>query len=154
VDRIDYKILTILQKNAKITNSKLSSLIGLSQAPTLERVKKLEKNGIIDGYHARVNLTKIDLGVSTFVQVTLKGHNKTNINIFLDEINKIDNVIECHHITGTGDFILKIVSKDISSYQELMLDKISEISVTDSLKSMVILSTLKDSKIMPLNHKL
>lgn len=153
MDRIDYKILTILQKNAKITNSKLSSLIGLSQAPTLERVKKLEKNGIIDGYHARVNLTKIDLGVSTFVQVTLKGHNKTNINIFLDEINKIDNVIECHHITGTGDFILKIVSKDISSYQELMLDKISEISVTDSLKSMVILSTLKDSKIMPLNHK-
>ena len=154
MDKIDYKILTILQKNAKITNSKLSSLIGLSQAPTLERVKKLEKNGIIDGYHARVNLNKIDLGVSTFVQVTLKGHNKKNINIFLDEINKIDNVIECHHITGTGDFILKIVSKDISSYQELMLDKISEISVTDSLKSMVILSTLKDSKIMPLNHKL
>ena len=67
---------------------------------------------------------------------------------------KIDNVIECHHITGTGDFILKIVAKDIGSYQELMIDKISEIDVTHSLKSMVILSTLKDSNTMPLNNKL
>ena len=154
IDKIDYKILRILQNNAKITNSQLSKRVGLSPAPTLERVKKLEKNGIIDGYHAKLNLSKIGLGVSTFVHVTLKGHNKKNINIFLKEINKVDNVIECHHITGTGDFILKIVAKDIASYQELMLDKISEIEVTDSLQSMVILSTLKENKIMPLDHKI
>jgi len=154
IDKIDYKILKVLQNNAKITNSRLSKLIGLSQAPTLERVKKLENYGIIDGYHAKLNLFKIGLGVSTFVQVNLKGHNKKNINIFLDQIMKIDNVIECHHITGTGDFILKIVAKDIGSYQELMIDKISEIDVTHSLKSMVILSTLKDSNTMPLNNKL
>jgi len=154
IDKIDYKILRILQNNAKITNSQLSKKVGLSPAPTLERVKKLEKNGIIDGYHAKLNLSKIGLGVSTFVHVTLKGHNKKNINIFLKEINKVDNVIECHHITGTGDFILKIVAKDIASYQELMLDKISEIEVTDSLQSMVILSTLKENKIMPLDHKI
>ena len=150
IDNIDRKILRMLQENSKITNSYLSKQIGLSPAPTLERVRKLEKKGIISGYHAQLNLSKIGLGVSTFVLVSLKGHNKKNINIFLDKINKVTNVIECHHITGTGDFILKVVSENIASYQKLMLDKISEIESTDSLQSMVILSTFKDNKVMPL----
>ena len=150
IDNIDRKILRMLQENSKITNSYLSKQIGLSPAPTLERVRKLEKKGIISGYHAQLNLSKIGLGVSTFVLVSLKEHNKKNINIFLDKINKVNNVIECHHITGTGDFILKVVSENIASYQKLMLDKISEIETTDSLQSMVILSTFKDNKVMPL----
>lgn len=150
IDNIDKKILEILQQNAKITNSLLSKKIGLSPAPTLERVKKLERKGIISGYHAQLNLSKIGLGVSTFVLVSLKEHNKRNINIFLNKIDKVKNVIECHHITGTGDFILKVVSENIASYQELMLDKVSEIEATDSLQSMVILSTFKDNKVMPL----
>ena len=150
IDNIDRKILRMLQENSKITNSYLSKQIGLSPAPTLERVRKLEKKGIISGYHAQLNLSKIGLGISTFVLVSLKEHNKKNINIFLDKINKVNNVIECHHITGTGDFILKVVSENIASYQKLMLDKISEIEVTDSLQSMVILSTFKDNKVMPL----
>tara|TARA_B110000263_G_scaffold242330_1_gene247682 strand:- start:512 stop:970 length:459 start_codon:yes stop_codon:yes gene_type:complete len=150
IDNIDKKILELLQQNAKITNSLLSKKIGLSPAPTLERVKKLERKGIISGYHAQLNLSKIGLGVSTFVLVSLKEHNKRNINIFLDKIDTVKNVIECHHITGTGDFILKVVSENIASYQELMLDKVSEIESTDSLQSMVILSTFKDNKVMPL----
>ena len=150
IDNIDKKILEILQQNAKITNSLLSKKIGLSPAPTLERVKKLERKGVISGYHAQLNLSKIGLGVSTFVLVSLKEHNKKNINIFLDKIDLVKNVIECHHITGTGDFILKVVSENIATYQELMLDKVSEIEATDSLQSMVILSTFKDNKVMPL----
>ena len=150
IDNIDRKILRMLQENSKITNAYLSTQIGLSPAPTLERVRKLEKKGIIIGYHAQLNLSKIGLGVSTFVLVSLKEHNKKNINIFLDKINKVKNVIECHHITGTGDFILKVVSENIASYQKLMLDKVSEIEATDSLQSMVILSTFKDNKVMPL----
>ena len=150
IDNIDRTILRMLQENSKITNAYLSKQIGLSPAPTLERVRKLEKKGIISGYHAQLNLSKIGLGVSTFVLVSLKEHNKKNINIFLDKINKVKNVIECHHITGTGDFILKVVSENIASYQKLMLDKVSEIEATDSLQSMVILSTFKDNKVMPL----
>ena len=149
LDQIDRKILNILQKNAKITNAQLSKEIGLSPAPTLERVKKLEQTGIIRSYHTQLDPTKIGLGVSTFVHVSLKGHNKQNINIFLEAINQIDEIIECHHITGSGDFILKVIAKDISSYQTLMLEKVSEISVVDNMQSMVILSTLKDSKCMP-----
>ncbi|MDN5215959.1 Lrp/AsnC family transcriptional regulator [Fulvivirgaceae bacterium BMA12] len=150
LDKIDRKILDILQSNAKITNAQLSKEIGLSPAPTLERVKKLENSGIIHSYHAKLDMTSIGLDVSTFVHVSLKGHNKENIEIFLQEIRSIDEIIECHHITGTGDFILKIVSTDIASYQKLMLEKVSDIKVIDSLQSMVILSTFKDSKVLPI----
>ena len=150
LDKIDRKILDILQSNAKITNAQLSKEIGLSPAPTLERVKKLELSGVIKSYHAKLDIEKIGLGVSTFVYVTLKGHNKKNIDVFLEEINKIEEVIECHHITGSGDFILKIIAEDIASYQKLMLEKVSDIAVVDNLQSMVILSTFKDSKVMPI----
>jgi DNA-binding Lrp family transcriptional regulator len=149
-DKIDRKILEILQKSAKITNAQLSKEIGLSPAPTLERVKKLENIGVINSYHAKLDTSKIGLGVTTFVLVTLVGHNRENIEQFIEEINKIDEVIECHHITGAGDFILKIISKDIPAYQKLMLEKVSDIKVVDNMQSMVVLSTFKDSKVMPI----
>ena len=151
VDNIDKKILEILQSRAKITNAKLSEEIGLSPAPTLERVKKLEQMGIINSYHAKLNIEKIGLGVTTFVLATLNGHNRANIEGFVEAINKIPEVVECHHITGAGDFILKVIAKDIASYQKLMLEKVSDIKQVDNMQSMVVLSTFKDSKVIPMN---
>lgn len=150
LDATDRKILEILQRNSNITNAQLAKEIGLSPAPTLERVNKLETSGVIKSYHAVIDPASVGLGVSTFVMVTLKGHNKDNINKFIGAIKSIDEVVECHHITGAGDFILKVVSADITAYQQLMLDKVSNIEVVDSLQSMVILSTFKDSKSLPL----
>lgn len=150
IDATDRKILEILQANSNITNAQLAKEIGLSPAPTLERVNKLETSGVIRSYHAVIDPGSVGIGVSTFVMVTLKGHNKDNIDKFITAIRKIDEVVECHHITGAGDFILKIVCADIAAYQQLMLEKVSNIEVVDSLQSMVILSTFKDSKSMPL----
>lgn len=149
LDSIDRKILEILQRNSNITNAQLAKEIGLSPAPTLERVNKLEGAGVIKSYHAVIDPASVGLGVSTFVMASLKGHNKDNIEKFMRAINTIDEVVECHHITGTGDFIIKIFCTDISAYQQLMLEKVSNIDVVDSLQSMVILSTFKDSKILP-----
>lgn len=150
IDATDRKILEILQHNSNITNAQLAKEIGLSPAPTLERVNKLEASGIIKSYHAVIDPASVNLGVSTFVMVSLKGHNKENIDKFVNAINQIDEVIECHHITGAGDFILKIVSGDITTYQQLMLEEVSNIDVVDSLQTMVILSTFKDSKSLPI----
>lgn len=150
IDDIDRKILEKVQANGRITNTQLSKEIGLSPAPTLERVKKLETSGFIKNYHAELDKGKIGLGVSTFVLVSLKGHNKENIKIFTEKIADIPEVIECHHITGSGDFILRVTAKDIVSYQKLMLERVTDIPVVDNLQSMVILSTFKDSKVMPI----
>lgn len=150
LDATDRKILEILQSNSNITNAQLAKEIGLSPAPTLERVNKLESMGVIKGYHAYIEPASVGLGVSTFVMVNLKGHNKENIEKFVAAIRNIPEVIECHHVTGAGDFILKIVSADIASYQQLMLEKVSNIDVVDSLQTMVILSTFKNIKSLPL----
>ncbi|MCX8491668.1 MAG: Lrp/AsnC family transcriptional regulator [Cyclobacteriaceae bacterium] len=150
LDATDRKILEILQANSNITNAQLAQDIGLSPAPTLERVKKLENTGVIKSYHALVDMASIGLGVCTFVTASLKGHNKDNINRFMKEIKEIPEVIECHHVTGQYDFILKVVASDIPAYQNFMLEKLSNIEVVDSLQSTIILSTFKDSKSVPL----
>jgi len=150
LDAIDRKILELLQTNSNITNSQLAQEIGLSPAPTLERVKKLETAGVIKSYHAVIDTASVGLGVSTFVMASLKGHNKENISKFMNAIAQIKEIVECHHVTGQADFILKIVCTDIPSYQNLMLEKVTNIEVVDNLQSMVILSTFKDSKTVPI----
>jgi Lrp/AsnC family transcriptional regulator, leucine-responsive regulatory protein len=92
----------------------------------------------------------VGLGVCTFVTVSLKGHNKDNISKFIAAIQQIQEVVECHHVTGQADFILKVVASDIPAYQNLMLEKVSNIEVVDNMQSTVILSTFKDSKVVPL----
>jgi len=149
-DPIDRKILSILQDNGKITNAQLSIEVGLSPAPTLERVKKLEKNGVIESYHANLNKQEIGLGVTTFIHVALIGHRKSIVDAFVSQIIGIPEIIECHHITGQGDFILKVVSSDISSYQKLLVEVINEIPEIDNTQSTVILSTFKESRVMPI----
>ena len=119
--------------------AKIDQLRGIT--PEVRRLREI-KAGVITA--------SVGLGVSTFVMATLKGHNKENIDKFIAAIKRINEIVECHHITGSGDFILKIVCADIASYQQLMLDKVSNIEVVDSLQSMVILSTFKDSKALPI----
>jgi DNA-binding Lrp family transcriptional regulator len=150
LDKKDKQILKILQKKGRITNAQLAIDVGLSPAPTLERVKKLEKNGVIESYHAHLNQAAIGLGVSTFVRVTLKNHNKEAIARFTEGIQEVDEVVECHHTTGTSDFILKVVAEDIPAYQELIFEYVTETLDIDEIVSMVILSTIKDTKSVPI----
>ena len=149
LDQIDRKILQILQSNGKITNAQLSKEIGLSPAPTLERVKKLENAGVIASYHAVVAPEQVGLGVTTYVQVSLVSNKKAVIDAFVKRINAIENVVECHHLTGASDFLLKITAEDINEYHKLMLEEMSEISEIERMQSMVVLSTFKNSRVLP-----
>ena len=150
LDKIDRKILEILQADGKITNAQLSKEIGLSPAPTLERVKKLETSGLIKSYHAQLDTQMLGLGVSIFILISLSSHKLNQINTFIEKVNKIPEVIECHHITGSGDFMLKVLTTDIPSYQKLILDKLSQIEEIGNMQSMVVLANYKQSKVMPI----
>lgn len=153
LDIIDKKILKILQNNGKITNAKLADEVGLSPAPTLERVKKLEQCGLIQSYHAKLDKTKLGLGVTTFLLVTLSGHKLKEINTFVEKINAVPEVMECHHITGAGDFLLKVITTDIAGYQKLILDTFTQIDEIGNMQSMIVLSSFKESKILPELYK-
>lgn len=152
-DHIDLKILRILQENSKITNLDLSKKIGLSPAPTLERVKKLEQQGVIRSYHAEVDPASIGLNVKTFVLVSLAWQKENALNNFLEKIKEIQEITECYIITGDADFIMQIVTSDIPSYEKLLFKTLSQIEEIERLKTLMTLSTVKDSKVLPYNYE-
>jgi DNA-binding Lrp family transcriptional regulator len=153
LDKIDLKILKILQENSKITNLDLSKKIGLSPAPTLERVKKLEQSGVIESYHAKVNPQSIGLNVKTFVLVSLAWQKENALNNFLDKIRAIEEIVECYIITGEADFLIKIVCKDIPTYEQLLFKTLSQIEEIERLKTLMTLSTVKDAKLLPYKYE-
>lgn len=152
LDKIDFHILRLLQENGRITNLQLSQEIGLSPAPTLERVRKLENNHFIKSYHALVDEEKLGLGIKTFIQVSLDFHQSNTIQLFLDVIKDIKEITECHHVTGQCDFLLKVYVQDIKSYERLIMDKISKINVVKNFQTMMIMSTNKKEPIVPLEY--
>lgn len=152
LDKIDLQILKMLQQNGRITNLQLSNEIGLSPAPTLERVRKLENSGYILSYHALVDEEKLGLGIKTFIQVSLDFHKNNTIQTFLDEIQEIKEITECHHVTGQCDFLLKVYVKDIKSYEQLIMQKISRITVVKTFQTMIIMSTNKKEPTVPLEY--
>jgi Lrp/AsnC family leucine-responsive transcriptional regulator len=152
LDKIDLQILKILQQNGRITNLQLSNEIGLSPAPTLERVRKLENSGYILSYHALVDEEKLGLGIKTFIQVSLDFHQIDTIQTFLNEIQEIKEITECHHVTGQCDFLLKVYVKDIKAYEQLIMQKISRISVVKTFQTMIIMSTNKKEPTVPLEY--
>ncbi|MCB0657250.1 MAG: Lrp/AsnC family transcriptional regulator [Saprospiraceae bacterium] len=152
LDKIDRKILKILQENSKITNLELSKKINLSPAPTLERVKKLEQTNIIDSYHAEVNPQAIGLNVKTFVLVSLAWKKENVLDLFIEKIQHIDEITECYIITGEADLLLKVVCRDIPTYEQLLFKTLSQIGEIERLKTLVTLSTVKDSKVLPFDY--
>jgi len=152
LDKIDLKIIKILQENSKITNLDLSKKIGLSPAPTLERVKKLENNNIISSYHAEINPLSLGLNVKTFVLVDLAWQKENALENFIQKLKEIDEVVECYIITGEADFLLQIVCKDIPTYEKILFKTLSQIEEIERLKTLMTLSTVKDLKVLPYNY--
>lgn len=152
LDKIDLRILKILQENGRITNLQLSHEVGLSPAPTLERVRKLEQAQYIKSYHALVDEELLGLGIKTFIQIQLDFHKNNTIQVFLEEIAAIKEITECHHVTGQCDFLLKVYVKDIKSYERVIMDKISKISVVKTFQTMMIMSTNKKEPAVPLEY--
>ena len=143
LDKIDKKILETLQEDGRIKNSDLAKIINISPPPTAERVKKLEKNGYVKKYVALVDPIKVGITCFTYVEVTLVRHGKDAIERFMSSIVKLNEVMECHHITGGADFLLKIATRDIPTYEQFIIQTLTALPDVQHLKTLVVLSTLK-----------
>ncbi len=153
IGSLDLKILRILQEKGKISNIQLSQEIGLSPAPTLERVKKLETSGMIKSYHAVINANKLGLGFSALIQISLTRQINNAIKNFTKAITEIPEVTQCLQVTGNFDYQLLVIVKDIPAFERLIADKLSKIEEIGQMQTMVVLSTIKDSKILPVDYK-
>ena len=143
LDKTDIKILEILQNNGRITNAQLAAEIGISPPGMLDRVKRLETAGVIQKYVPMVNPTKVGKGIMATVLISLAVHQIPSLDRFTEEINRLDDVLECYHITGEDDFLLKIAVADIQAYENFVINKLTKIKGINKIKTSFILSTVK-----------
>ncbi len=120
LDRIDLKILAKLQQSRRITNVELADAVGLSPSPCLTRVKRLETAGFITGYGAQLNLRKLGEFLTVFTEVTLTEHRQGDFSRFETRISKLDEILECHLVSGGYDYLLKFVARGVSHYQSII----------------------------------
>ncbi|MGE5680150.1 MAG: Lrp/AsnC family transcriptional regulator [Bacillota bacterium] len=143
LDDTDKKVLDKLQTNANITNAQLASELGISPAAMLERVKRLENSGVIKRYVALVDPEKVGKRTMAFIAVSLAVHHMNSIGSFKEEIAKLADVLECYHVAGEEDFILKVAIRDIQEYERFMFDKLTRINGINKIKTTFIVSTVK-----------
>ena len=143
LDTIDLQILDLLSKNGKLGNKEIAAVIGLSTTPTFERVKRLEKKGIIKGYIAILDKKKIGKGLKVFCQVSLKSHNAEIIDGFEAEIIHLSEVSACYHIAGDFDYSLFIEVADMDEYQQFLKQKLANIPNIANVQTAFVMSTLK-----------
>ena len=153
LDLTDLKILKSLQENSKITNIELSKIIGLSPAPTLARVQKLEKFKIINSYHAVLNNPKLGLGFTALVNLSLLRQKTATIKNFLAKIKSIDEVQECLQLTGRFDYQLRIITQDIPSFEKILEEKLGLIEEISQLETSIVIGVKKYSSVSPINYK-
>jgi DNA-binding Lrp family transcriptional regulator len=144
LDLTDKKILNLLQQNSKANIKEIALKIGLTQTPTYERIKRLEKEGVIKNYIAVLDKEKVGYTIEVFCQVTLLVHSKEMITRFENAVNKIDEVMECFHVAGNYDYLLKIIVKDMNSYQAFLKNKLSVLDSVANVQSTFVMSSTKD----------
>lgn len=127
LDTIDKGILRELQEDCKQTHKALSVKLNLSVTAIYERIRKLEKNGVIKQYVALIDREKVDLGLLVFCQIKLAKHIQENISSLEREIALLDEVVECYHLSGEFDYILKVYVRDMDHFREFMVSKLTAI---------------------------
>lgn len=142
-DQIDRKILRALQRNARITHKELAAQLDLSITPVFERIKKLERKGIIKHYAAILDPEKVEHGLTVFLQIKLQVHDHKSIALLVDEVNRLDEIMECYHITGESDYLLKVLVKDMKAYEEFVVEKLTKIPGIANMTSCIVMSTTK-----------
>lgn len=143
LDSTDRKLLQLLQQNSRLTIKELSAQLHLTTTPVFERIKRLEKSGVIDKYIALVNGEKVGKTLTTFLQVSLKEHERGALDEFVAQVIQFSEVLECYHITGDSDFLLKIVTDNMEAYNEFVLNKLSLVPHIGKVRSQLALSCRK-----------
>lgn len=151
LDKIDKKILKILQSNGCITNVELAKTVGISAPPCLRRVRSLEAAGYIKSYHAKINPASVGYGVTVFAMVKLGAHAEDALVKFEDRIRDMPMVRECHMIAGEVDFILKVVAKDWDGYQNFLRTELTPTANIVSIKSQLVMRIDKDDPGVPID---
>ncbi|SFL50531.1 Lrp/AsnC family transcriptional regulator [Pelosinus propionicus] len=149
LDRYDRAILNALQKDSSISNLDLSKLIGLSTSACLARTKNLKELGVIKQFTTIVDERRLGMETIAFIMVILSPLNRETANFFLEQINKLPQVLECYSITGNKDYLLKIVVKDMPTYKDFVIDSLMSIPGVSRVETSIVINTEKRTLSIP-----
>lgn len=152
LDRLDARIVAELQKDGRRAVVDLAEAIGLSGTPCARRIRLLEEAGVIQGYTAIVDPTRLGLNVQAFVQVKLERHTDERLEQFRREVGALDEVVSCYATTGESDYLLQVVAPDLESLGTIVLKKLLKIPGVRDVHSSIVLDTVKRSARVPLGH--
>jgi len=150
LDQTDLKILELLQTNARLTIKEIANQLNLSTTPIFDRMKKLEREQVIERYVALVNPAKVGKSLFAFVHISLKEHARPEVEAFVEQVVEFKEVMECYHVTGDADFVLKVVMENIAAYNEFVLEKLSVVKNIGKVETRFCLSTRKYTTEVPL----
>ena len=145
LDNTDKKILQLLQDDARLSAKEIAFKIGLSVTPTYERLKKIERSGIIKGYATLLHRDRVGKTLAAFCNVTLQLHSLPLLRKFEKAMMKFEEVMECHHVAGTYDYLLKVVVSDMNQYQDFLTNKLAAIENIATVHSVFVMTEIKHS---------
>lgn len=151
LDDTDRKILRILQRNSDLTVKELAAKLHLSTSPTFERQKRLERDGYIERYMAVVNPHKVGNGIMVLCNIRLKQHSQELIQEFMDVVQNLEEITECYNTSGDYDFLIKVYTHDMKSYQQFMLNTLGTINCIGSLHSIFVIDETKNTHGVPIS---
>ncbi|HDR9507731.1 AsnC family transcriptional regulator [Burkholderia cepacia] len=150
LDAIDRRILRALQQNSNQTNAELAQQAGLSATPCLRRVHLLEEQGVIDAYVALLNPVAVDLRFTAFVRVTLERQDKTTVERFAREMEQAPEVLECHLMAGSYDYLLRVIARDLDDYQRFQMETLTQIEGVRNVETEIPLKRIKQTVRLPI----
>ncbi len=145
LDAIDMKLLKILANNSSYTIKELAAQVSLSPSPVVQRVKRLETSGYIKKYIALLDPEKFNQGFIVFCNIKLKQHDRIIGHSFVEDIMKIEEVVECYNISGDYDFFLKVYAKDMKHYQDFVFNKLGSVESIGSTHSTFVMAEIKNT---------
>ena len=152
LDRTDLRMLAILQSEGRITNTELADRVSLSPSACLRRLQRLESDSIISGYAAQIDPQAVGLGLQAFVRVQLSKHESEAIEGFVEHVNRWDEVVACHALTGDMDYLLHVYVADLQDFSRFLLDHLLNAAGVADVNSSFVLRTVKRSPSLPLTQ--
>jgi DNA-binding Lrp family transcriptional regulator len=150
MDRTDYKILTELQKNGRLSSQALAARVGLSASPCWRRVRRMEKSGVIAGNVAILDPESVGLHVVAFAQVSLEDHHPDSVSEFDRMVKDLPEILECHAMSGQHDYQLKVICESIGAYDRLLSQHILRVKAVHTVNTSFVLRTNKNTTALPL----
>lgn len=150
LDRLDLNILRILQKDARISYVDLAEKVGLSSTPCIERVKRLEKDGFIEGYYTRLNPEALGFGMLVFVEISLSYQSPDAFQKFNEAVVKLPYILDCHLVSGDSDYLIKARIDGMSEYRALLGDMLLTLPGVKNSKSYIVMEEVKETQVLPL----